>query len=105
MGRNAHAQRTGRSGYLSSAYDGERRSRRRALRGAALALVLALGASLGAGVAHADEYDPERAGHPLRLLAYVLHPVGVAADYLVFRPAHAIVHYEPFRTIFGHEEP
>ncbi len=59
---------------------------------------------MGAGAAQADEYDPDRAGHPLRILAYVLHPVGVIADYLVFRPAHAIVHYEPLKTLFGHED-
>jgi hypothetical protein len=52
--------------------------------------------------AAADEYDPRRTGHPLRILAYVLHPVGVAFDYLVFRPAHWVGHHEPLRTIFGH---
>ena len=52
--------------------------------------------------AAADDYDPSRAGHPLRIIAYALHPVGVAFDYLLFRPAHWIGHREPIRTIFGH---
>jgi len=54
--------------------------------------------------AAADEYDSKRAGHPLRIIAYALHPIGVAFDYLLFRPAHWVGHQEPFRTIFGHRD-
>jgi len=68
----------------------------------ALATALLLQASLP-GVARADAYDPSRAGHPLRVIAYVLNPVGVALDYLIMRPAHWLGSREPFRTIFGHE--
>ena len=55
-----------------------------------------------ASPAAADDYDPLRAGHPLRIIAYALHPIGVAFDYLLFRPAHWVGHQQPFRTIFGH---
>ena len=44
------------------------------------------------------------AGHPLRIVAYVLHPVGVLFDYLIFRPAHWIGSKEPMKTIFGHTD-
>ena len=54
--------------------------------------------------AMADEYDDDAAGHPLRIVAYVLHPVGVALDYLILRPAHWLVSQEPMKTIFGHED-
>jgi len=64
-------------------------------------LALALGA---ARPAVADEHDPQRTGHPLRILAYAVHPIGVALDYLLMRPAHWVVNREPFRTIFGHED-
>jgi hypothetical protein len=60
--------------------------------------------SLMAGPAAADDYEPSRAGHPLRVIAYLLHPVGVALDYLVMRPAHWLGSQEPTRTIVGHEE-
>lgn len=63
-------------------------------------LVLAAGT---AGPARADDYDPKRAGHPLRIAAYIAHPVGVILDYLIFRPAHWIGHHEPIRTLVGHE--
>ena len=66
--------------------------------------VLALGVTFAAAPALADEYDSERAGHPLRVIAYAVHPVGVAFDYLLLRPAHWIGSQEPFRTIFGHTE-
>jgi hypothetical protein len=57
-----------------------------------------------ASPALADEYEPQRAGHPLRIAAYVLHPVGVMLDLLIFRPAHWIGSHEPLATLFGHEK-
>jgi hypothetical protein len=65
-------------------------------------LALAL-AALAPGDARADDHDPQRGGHPLRVLAYIVHPVGVALDWLIVRPAHWVVEREPFRTIFGHD--
>ena len=72
---------------------------------AAAALLLALSMSLSmANPAVADEYDADNAGHPLRIVAYILHPVGVLIDYLVLRPAHWLGSHEPFKTAFGHED-
>ncbi len=51
----------------------------------------------------ADEYEKEHAGHPLRIVGYVVHPIGVILDYVLFRPAHWIVSHEPFKTLFGHD--
>jgi hypothetical protein len=48
-----------------------------------------------------QDYDPSEAGHPLRIAAYVMHPVGVIIDRLVFRPAWWLGSREPFRTLFG----
>ena len=50
---------------------------------------------------HAEEYEPSNAGQPLRVAAYVIHPVGVIYDYLILRPAFWIGSQEPFRTLFG----
>jgi hypothetical protein len=44
----------------------------------------------------------------LRVVAYILHPIGVALDWLVFRPAHWAGTQPVFAEIFGHdvdEEP
>lgn len=69
------------------------------------AVVLGLLGLLGlAGPARADAHDPETAGHPLRIVAYALHPFGVIVDRLILRPAHWAVHFEPLRTLFGHEQ-
>ncbi len=68
---------------------------------AALVLVGAL-AALATPMA-ADEYDARRAGHPLRVLAYALHPVGVALDWLIFRPAHWAGSQPAMSYIFGHQ--
>ena len=51
----------------------------------------------------ADTYMSAEEGHPLRYVAYIVHPIGVAAEYLVLRPWHKIVSREPYATIFGHE--
>ena len=61
--------------------------------------VLAL--ALCAGSAGAGEYDPRASGHPLRIAAFALHPVGVLLDYMIFRPAWWVGQREPFRTLFG----
>ena len=68
------------------------------------ALLLSMGLLFSASPALADEYDEDMAGHPLRIIAYVLHPVGVAIDYLIMRPAHWLVSHEPMKTVFGHED-
>lgn len=76
--------------------------RGRLARGATgLALVLAL-TTASATVTWADDHDPEKSGHPVRVIAYILHPVGVILDYMIFRPAHWVVSHEPFQTLFGH---
>jgi len=67
---------------------------------AALCLLCLVGA---AAPAAAHEHDPEESGHPLRIVAYALHPVGVVLDYVIFRPAHWIVSFEPLSTLFGHD--
>ena len=66
--------------------------------------VLALSLFAFAGPAAADEYDPNYAGHPLRVLAYIGHPLGVLLDYAIFRPAHWVGSHEPWKTIFGHTD-
>jgi hypothetical protein len=48
-----------------------------------------------------DSYEPLRAGHPLRIVAYILHPVGVILDYAIFRPAYWLGSHEPIRTLVG----
>lgn len=48
-----------------------------------------------------ERYDPSKAGNPVRIAAYALHPVGVILDYVIFRPAWYIGGKEPFRTLFG----
>ncbi len=78
------------------------------LRRALAVLTLSASFAVLATPALADEYDRHRAGHPLRFVAYVLHPIGAALDWLVFRPAHWVGSKPVVRDIFGHdvdEEP
>jgi hypothetical protein len=76
--------------------------RRAPRRRAAIALVAAL--LLASSPALADGYDSDSAGHPLRIAAYVLHPIGVIIETLILKPAHWLGHQEPIRTLVGHEE-
>ena len=67
-----------------------------------VSLVLALGI-LGAGTpAHAhDAYDDSQS-HPLRLVAYAVHPLGFAIEWLVTRPIHFVVSHPQLERVFGH---
>lgn len=67
-----------------------------------LALLLG-GVFTAASPCAADEYNPQEAGHPLKLLAYLAFPLGTLLDYGLMRPAYWVVQKEPFRTIFGYE--
>ncbi len=69
-----------------------------------IALFLGLALSLAAVPALADDHRPERTGHPLKIIATIVHPIGVAIDYLVMRPLHWLGHHEPAKTATGHEE-
>lgn len=69
-----------------------------------VAFVAALGLSLALpSSALADRYDPQKAGHPLRVAAYILHPFGVLLDFMIFRPAHHLVMNPQMAYLFGHE--
>jgi hypothetical protein len=78
----------------------ERSRTHRVRRGLAAALALL---PLCTAAAQADEYDPQRAGHPVRILAYAVHPVGVILDLMIFRPAHWIGSLPVMDKLFGHE--
>ncbi len=70
-----------------------------------IAVTLAAGLALGMrpGFAAPDEYDDSQS-HPLRIVAYLLHPAAWLVEWAVFRPFHALVSAnEPMEAIFGHE--
>jgi hypothetical protein len=69
-----------------------------------LAAAAALAMLTAASPAAAEEYDETYSGHPLRIIAYVLHPIGVILDTLIFRPFHWIGSHEPFKTLSGQED-
>lgn len=82
--------------------EGHRRSRRSGMTrlfATATALVMLAGASPAA-----EEYDETYSGHPLRIVAYVLHPIGVILDTLIFRPFHWIGSHEPIKTLVGQKD-
>jgi hypothetical protein len=48
-----------------------------------------------------DAYDDSQS-HPLRLVAYAVHPAGFALEWLVMRPIHFVVSSPGLERIFGH---
>ena len=69
-----------------------------------IAMLCALTLAFSAASASADEHRSDRAGHPLKIIATILHPVGVVIDYVIFRPAHWLQNHEPVKTLTGHED-
>ncbi len=49
----------------------------------------------------ADDYDDSQS-HPLRLAAYLIHPIGWTLEWLVTRPFHEVVAQPDLAPIFGH---
>ncbi|GIW44164.1 MAG: hypothetical protein KatS3mg077_1446 [Candidatus Binatia bacterium] len=48
-----------------------------------------------------DDFD-ETQTHPLRVAAYLVHPVGFALEWVIFRPFHYIVSRPGLDKVFGH---
>ncbi len=67
-----------------------------------IASLCALALVLAAAPASADDHRSDRAGHPLKIVATILHPIGVVIDYVIFRPAHWLQNREPVKTATGH---
>ena len=67
------------------------------------ALLIGAAFVLAPVTASAHEYDRDDEGYPLRYVAYALHPVGIAAEYLVLRPIHWLVSQPNLDIIFGHD--
>lgn len=55
----------------------------------------------GSAQAYYDDYDDYTDSHPLRLIAYALHPIGYTIEWLVLRPLHAVVSQPELHPIFG----
>jgi len=82
---------------------GNGRSRRPGWVVTVMILALCWGVFAAVRTGSAEEYDPQEAGHPLKLVAYLAFPLGTLLDYGLMRPAFWLVQKEPFRTIFGYE--
>ena len=48
-------------------------------------------------------YDAAEAGHPVKIIYYVLYPVGFVLNTLILKPVWWLGEHEPFRTVFGTE--
>jgi len=68
----------------------------------AAAVGLCVWAAAGRAVALPDDYDDTQS-HPLRVIAYLMNPVGFAAEWLIFRPFHYVVSRPYLEGVFGHK--
>lgn len=68
---------------------------------AAVALIGSAKLSFAFAPAGADDYDDSQA-HPLRIAAYLIHPIGFTLEWLVTRPFHELVAQPDLAPVFGH---
>jgi len=68
-----------------------------------LGLTLVVGLVVASDARAHDAYDDTQA-HPLRLLAYLLHPAGFALEWGVTRPFHMLVSTPGVDKVFGHTQ-
>jgi hypothetical protein len=66
-----------------------------------VAAVALLGSAQLSFAGGADDYDDSQS-HPLRLAAYLVHPVGYTLEWLVTRPFHELVAQPDLAPVFGH---
>jgi hypothetical protein len=59
---------------------------------------------ISASPAISHEVAPEDAAQPVRMIAYVLHPVGYVLYQGVVRPLHGLASLPVMRDLFGHKE-
>ena len=74
--------------------------------GLGLGLMIAVVGTPASAEAH-DAYDDSQS-HPLRLVAYLLNPVGFATEWLIMRPIHFAVSQPQLERVFchtPHEDP
>ncbi len=69
---------------------------------AAIVLLAAVSISLAAPIA-AHRYRSATNDHPLRLVGYALHPVGLVLEFAVMRPVHWVVSRPHLDVAFGHQ--
>jgi len=69
---------------------------------AAGVFALTLACAAGPAVAVPDDYDDSQS-HPLRVAAYLIHPIGYTLEWLVFRPFHYVISQPYLDQIFGHK--
>ena len=75
---------------------------RRLAMGLLVALMLTVG-SLPARAAYEEGTYDDSITHPLRLAAYLAHPIGFAAEWLVGRPFHYLISRPYLDRFFGYE--
>lgn len=66
-----------------------------------VAAVALLGSAQLSFAGGADDYDDSQS-HPLRLAAYIIHPIGYTLEWLVTRPFHELIAQPDLAPIFGH---
>jgi hypothetical protein len=78
-----------------------RGSIRRALASMAVmgSLLFAAGPTLSAETE--TPYESTEAGHPVKIVYYIVYPVGFIIDALIMKPAYWLGRHEPFRSVFG----
>ena len=68
-----------------------------------MGVLFALALLLIPAISQAHDYDRDDSDYPLRYVAYVVHPFGIAAEYAVLRPIHWLVSRPNLDILFGHE--
>ena len=66
-----------------------------------LSLALVVGLMVASDARAHDAYDDSQS-HPMRLVAYALHPAGFALEWIVTRPIHFLVSTPGLDRVFGH---
>jgi hypothetical protein len=59
--------------------------------------------SICTSLALGRDYKRGKDDNPVRVAAYVVHPIGMALDYAIMRPIHWVVKQTDLNKVFGSE--
>lgn len=57
--------------------------------------------SIFSSVSYGRDYTRGKDDNPVRVVAYIVHPFGMALDYAIMRPVHWVVKQTDLNKVFG----
>lgn len=76
---------------------------RRLIIAAVIATIVGVGSGVARGAEIPEDSYVDGFSHPLRVVAYLIAPIGFAAEWLMFRPLHYVISRPGLHNVFNYD--